>query len=85
MTMPMVGGLAGRRFFGVLRRAVALVVLSAAGLAQAALLSLETVWSTGLKEPAAWQRLQSLATVAIPESVRASAMQAEKKIASLRK
>ena len=62
MTMPMVGGLAGRRFFGVLRRAVALVVLSAAGLAQAALLSLSPqaqtveqgsvaavdVWVTGL-------------------------------------
>lgn len=55
------------------------------GLRQAALLSLESVWSTGLKEPAAWHRLQSLATVAIPESVRVSAMQAEKKIAPLRK
>jgi HEAT repeat protein len=54
-----------------------------AGLRQAALLTLEAVWPTGHEDPLAWKRLQTLAQVAIPDAVRTSALQAQKKISGV--
>lgn len=56
-----------------------------AGLRQAALITVETIWPTGLKEPASWMRLQTLASSANDDAVKATAVQAEKKISALRK
>jgi HEAT repeat protein len=53
-------------------------------LRQAALITIETIWPTGLKEPASWMRLQALAKSAGDEAVKATAQQAEKKISVLR-
>lgn len=54
-------------------------------LRQAALITLETVWPTGAKEPASWERLQSLTSSADVDAVRQTAQQVEKKVAVLRK
>lgn len=51
---------------------------------QAALITLETIWPTGVKEPAAWLRLQKLARSADNDMVRATAKETEKKISVLR-
>lgn len=56
-----------------------------APLRQAALITLETVWPTGAKEPAAWERLQTLAASADVEAVKQTAVQVEKKVGVLRK
>jgi len=52
---------------------------------QSALITIESIWPTGLKEPASWSRLQALAQSANEVSVKAAAKQAEKKISTLRK
>jgi len=52
---------------------------------QSALITIESIWPTGLKEPASWSRLQALAQSANEVSVKAAAQQAEKKISTLRK
>lgn len=54
-------------------------------LRQAALITIESIWPTGLKEPASWNRLQTLARSEKDAAVKAAAQQAEKKIGSLRK
>lgn len=54
------------------------------GQRQAAIISIEAVWPTGLKEPASWRRLQELAKGANEELVKATAQQAEKKVGILR-
>lgn len=54
-------------------------------LRQAALISIESIWPTGLKEPASWLRLQALAQSTKDDSVKATALHAEKKIRVLRK
>jgi len=56
-----------------------------ASLRQSALITIESIWPTGLKEPASWSRLQALALSANEITVKAAAQQAEKKISSLRK
>ena len=53
-------------------------------LRQAALITIETIWPTGLKEPASWTRLQALAKSSGDEAVKATAQQAEKKVSVLR-
>lgn len=53
-------------------------------LRQTALLSIETIWPTGLKAPDAWSRLQALAQHTRDEAVQQSAQQAEKKVAAMR-
>lgn len=52
---------------------------------QAALITIESIWPTGLKEPASWNRLQSLAQSEKDALVKAAAQQAVKKIGPLRK
>lgn len=54
-------------------------------LRQAALITIESIWPTGLKEPASWNRLQALAQSEKDAEVKAAAQQAEKKIGPLRK
>jgi HEAT repeat protein len=54
-------------------------------LRQAALITMETVWPTGSKEPASWERLQALAKDADDEQVKKTAQQVEKKVAAIRK
>lgn len=54
-------------------------------LRQAALITIESIWPTGLKEPASWNRLQTLAQSEQDAAVKAAAQQAEKKIGTLRK
>lgn len=56
-----------------------------ASLRQAALITIESIWPTGLKEPASWDRLQRLAKSEKDAAVKAAAQQAEKKISTLRK
>lgn len=53
-------------------------------LRQSALITLETIWPTGHKEPASWSRLQALARNVKDEVVKTAAQQAEKKIGALR-
>ncbi|MFT3883552.1 MAG: HEAT repeat domain-containing protein, partial [Gemmatales bacterium] len=54
-------------------------------LRQAALITIESIWPTGLKEPGSWNRLQALAQSEKDAAVKAAAQQAEKKIGTLRK
>ena len=54
-------------------------------LRQSALITIESIWPTGLKERASWSRLQTLAQSANEVAVKTAAQQAEKKISTLRK
>lgn len=55
-----------------------------ASLRQAALITLESIWPTGLKEDLSWRRLQTL-TGSSEESVKATALQVARKVEVLRK
>lgn len=59
--------------------------IASVALRQAALLTLEAVWPTGVKDNTAWERLQRLSTSANEAAIKKAASQAEKKIGPLRK